>query len=74
MNIIKKWLENHNISSHTITSVWGVACILWATSQPFKNYIYLEFQKTPRWLHEFVVGVLVPAALYFKSQKKNTDA
>ena len=69
---IKKWLEDHNISTHTIAAVWGVATILWASDPAFKNYIFLLYKDTPKSMHQFIAGVLIPLAVYFNAQRKST--
>jgi hypothetical protein len=68
MNAIKGWLKAHSITSQTAASTWIAATFLYNTNPAFKAYCQQLYADIPRGLHSFVVGFVVPVAIFWRSQ------
>jgi hypothetical protein len=71
MDKFKAWLAAHKITAHSLVAVWVFLTGLFASNPAFKSYVLSLYGKTPAFLHEFVAGVIVPAIIYYRSQKQS---
>lgn len=71
MDKFKAWLTAHKISAHSLVGVWLFLTGLFASNPEFKGYVLSLYAKTPGYVHEFVAGVIVPAIIYYRSQKQS---
>lgn len=69
INSIKSWLAKQRFSSKTIASVWVVIVGMWYTQPAFHDYVLSVYGSLPKGLHGLIAGVVVPALLFWKSQK-----
>lgn len=67
MNKIMEWLRAHSITSQTAASVWIGATLLYNTNPDFKAYLQQLYGMIPHGLHSFVVGIVVPVAIFWRS-------
>lgn len=72
MNTIKQWLSNHSISSQTFASAWVFITALFYISPPFHDYIMTAYGALPKGIHAFATGIIIPALIFWRSQKKTT--
>ena len=72
MNAIKQWYGNHTITAHTVASAWVFLTGLWYFSPPFHDYVVGIYNGLPKNLHSLIAGVVVPALIYWRTQKKTT--
>jgi hypothetical protein len=71
MNItsVKQWLANHSLSSKTVATVWVFVVSMWYTQPAFHDYVLGIYNTLPKGLHGLIAGVVVPALIFWKSQK-----
>lgn len=67
MNGIKAWLAAHSITSQSVASAWIAATFLYNTNPQFKAYLQTLYGDIPHGLHSFVVGIVVPVAIFWRS-------
>ena len=72
MNAIKAWLKAHSITSKTVASAWIAATFLYNTNPDFKTYCQTMYASIPNGLHSFVVGFVVPVAIFWRSTHTTT--
>jgi len=72
MNVIKTWLKAHSITSQTAASLWIGATLLYNTNPDFKSYCQMLYGMIPHGLHSFVVGIIVPVAIFWRSTHVTT--
>lgn len=70
---LKDWLAQHKISAHSLAGAWVFLTGLWATNQAFRDYVYGLYAQTPKFVHEFIAGVIVPALIFWKSQRSDSN-
>jgi hypothetical protein len=67
MNAIKQWLNAHSITSQSVAAAWVGATFLYNTNPDFKAYLQQLYGDIPHGLHSFVVGFVVPVAIFWRS-------
>ena len=72
MNTIKAWLKAHSISSQSVAAAWVMATVLYNTNPDFAAYCGQIYRAIPHGLHSFVVGFVVPIAIFWKSTHTTT--
>lgn len=72
MDAIKKWLKAHSISSQSVAGAWIMATVLYNTNPDFAAYCGLMYRAIPKGLHSFLVGFVVPVAIFWKSTHSTT--
>jgi len=72
VNKLKAWLSAHSITSQTVASAWIGATFLYNTNPDFKNYCQNAYGMIPHGLHSFVVGIIVPVAIFWRSTHTTT--
>lgn len=70
MTPIKQWLTVHSISAQTLSGVWAFLSILWVSDPQFHDYIKGAFDVLPKGVHAFMVGVIIPICILWRSQRK----
>jgi hypothetical protein len=69
---LKAWLKAHSITSQTVASAWIGATFLYNTNPDFKSYCQTLYGMIPHGLHSFVVGIIVPVAIFWRSTHTTT--
>jgi len=72
MNAFKLWLSNHSISAKTAIAGWVFIVGLWAESDAFRSYVLGIYNSTPKPVHNFIAGVIVPVLILWRTQRKTT--
>jgi hypothetical protein len=67
MGTIKAWLAAHSISSQSVAAVWVMATVLYNTNPDFAAYCGLIYRGIPRGLHSFIVGIVIPIAIFWRT-------
>lgn len=72
MNKLKQWLANHSISAKTVASAWVFLTGMWYAAPAFHDYVMSAYSALPKGVHGFIAGVVVPALIFWKTQKRTT--
>jgi len=67
VSTVKAWLRAHSITSQSIASAWIFFTVLYNTNPEFKSYCQSAYAMIPHGLHSFLVGFLVPVAIFWRS-------
>jgi hypothetical protein len=69
MDKFKAWLASHKISAKTVAASWAFVTALYYSQPAFHNYVMNAYSHIPKGIHAFIAGVIVPALIFWKSQK-----
>jgi len=67
MNGLKAWLAKHSISSKSIATGWLALVFLYANNPEFHDYIMNAYKALPKGLHSFLVGIVIPIAIFWRT-------
>jgi hypothetical protein len=70
MNMLKQWFAAHTISAKSVAAAWVFVDALFYASQPFHDYVTNAYNALPKGVHGFLAGVIIPAFIFWRSQKK----
>ena len=71
MNALKQWLSTHSITAKTFVSGWIFIDALFYTSPQFHDYVLNAYNALPAGLHGVIAGVLIPALIFWRTQKRS---
>lgn len=71
MDTIKQFLKLHSPTAQSLSAVWAALAILWATNSQFHDYLFGAFNALPKGMHAFVVGIIIPLCILWRTQRKN---
>lgn len=71
-NAFMKWYSMHSISAKSVASVWIFLTGMWVSVPAFKDYVFGIYNALPHGLHAFIAGVVVPALIFWRTQRKTT--
>lgn len=69
---IKKFFANHSISAKSVSTAWVFVTGMWYFSPPFHDYVMNAYGSLPKGIHGIIAGVIVPALIFWRTQKKTT--
>lgn len=72
MNTIKQWLAAHSVTSQSAASAWIGATLLYDNNPEFHDYLQHAYASIPHGLHSFIVGIVIPVAIFWRSQHTTT--
>lgn len=71
MNSLKQWVKVHSPTAQTASAIWLLLTTLWMSDAQFHDYIVSAFNALPKGIHAFMVGVVIPTCILWRSQRKN---
>lgn len=72
MKPIEQFLSNHSISAKTASSAWLFLTGLFYMNPQFHDYVLSVFNNLPKGIHGFIAGAVVPALIFWRTQKRTT--
>jgi hypothetical protein len=67
---IRDWAAQFNISTKSLAGAWVALTALYVENQAFHNFVSRLFSRSPHFMQEFVVGVIVPLGLLLGHWRK----
>ena len=67
MNNIAAWLKSHSPTSKSVATLWLSAVFLYGNNPAFHDYLVGIYSTLPHGLHSFIVGAVVPAAIFWRT-------
>lgn len=64
---LKAWLAAHSITSQSIASLWIGLTLLYDNDSNFHDYLQHAYASIPHGLHSFIVGIVIPLAIFWRS-------
>ena len=68
------WLASYSITAKSLVCAWAALSVLYVENTAFHNYIHAIFARSPHFMQEFVVGLVIPIVMVFTKWKKAKEA